>query len=126
MPNVPFLRADGFVASAFWLVPSAVVGAADDLSLSVVLASGLAAGGTWQVVHRRDLVERFGVLSLLLAGLTVVAAATPGDLGFDARGAVAGLQVVTGMVAAEYLLRLRDQRRSRAEARSAGTVPTGP
>lgn len=126
MPNVPFLRADGFVASVFWLVPWAVVGAADELSLAAVLVSGLAAGGTWQLIRRRDLVERFGVLSLLLAVLTVVAAVAPSHLGFDARGAVAGLQVAVGMVAAEYLLRLRDQHRSRAGARAAGTVPTGP
>jgi hypothetical protein len=126
VPNVPFPRADGFVASAFWLVPWAVVSAADELSLSAVLVSGLAAGGAWQVVRRRDLVERFGVLSLLLAVLTVAAAVAPGDLGFDARGAVAGLQVAVGTVAAEYLLRLRDQRRSRDEPRATGTVPTGP
>ena len=126
MPNVPSLRAGGFVASAFWLVPAMVVGSADDLSLSVVLVSGLAVGGSWQVVHRRDLVQRFGGLSLLLAVVAVVAALTPGDLGFDVRGAAAGLQVVTGIVAAEYLLRLRDGRRSRDEPRTDRAVPAGP
>ncbi|KQQ43878.1 hypothetical protein [Nocardioides sp. Leaf307] len=115
-----------FVLPLAALVWSAQVGLderATGADLSAVAAVSGASGAAWQLLHRRDLVDRlthfaaaFTVVAVLL--FAVVAWGSPVSSSLGTGVGLGG--VLTGLVHTEQWLRGRDRRRARR------TTPQGP
>ncbi|MCL2542830.1 MAG: hypothetical protein FWE71_10290 [Nocardioidaceae bacterium] len=71
---------------------------------------GLLAGCVWQWLNRRDLVDRFVVLSWLAVAAIAFVALWPGDGSIDGDGAATAFGVLAGNVLLEWWLRLPAQR----------------
>ncbi len=111
------------LAALVWAAQVGHHGSATGADLLVVAAVSGATGAAWQLLHRRDLVDR---LTHFAAAFTVVAVFFLGVVAWDSPvsaplGGGVGLGgVLTGLVTTEQWQRGRDRRRARR------TTPQGP
>jgi heme A synthase len=93
-------------------------------------AVGLALGVAWQLVHRRDLIDRLTVVAVFLtvgAATAFVMRAVAGNVTVDLSHAGGALACLAGLVLTEQALRARDLRAHRRAATSpAEAVPARP
>lgn len=125
MPTGPVVRRRFGAAFLLPLAALGWVGGGEDTTgghLFVVAVVCGIAGAAWQLLHRRDLVDR---LTHFASAFTVVAVfvfaiAAWGSPTTSFRGAGVGLGgILTGLVYAEQWLRSRDRRRARLQIRAA-------
>jgi hypothetical protein len=129
VPLVPVQRPRSALQAAFWLLPFGVLsGAGDDGPAT--LAVGLALGVAWQLVYRRDLVDRLTVVAVFLtvgAATAFLMRAVAGNVTVDLSHAGGALACLAGLVLTEQALRARDLRAHRRAATSpAEAVPARP
>ncbi len=104
-----------------WLVPlvcGGLVGTLDTLGLAmgiqqaVAYVLGLGAGVAWQLLYRRDLVDRGWFIAVVFSIGAAMNLVNDGDIGIDASTAtlVYLACVVVGLVLCERFLRWRDAR----------------
>ena len=116
-----------FLQRAWWIVPALVVTASDRWEPRTVVLASLAAGLVWQVLYRRDLADRLAFLAFVSLVPVAVLLLEPRDAGrFEAPLTLGVTMLVVGLVLAEHVLRVRDDRRAVRAARARGSVPTGP
>ena len=76
----------------------------------VTLVLGLVVGAAWQLVYRRDLVERLFPATVLLGVLLVLGLGLPGgQITVERSSSMTAVGLVMGLVLAETWLRSRDR-----------------
>ena len=108
---VPFEPARTQLQACWWLLPTLAVLFSDVLAPRVAVLAAVLAGAAWQVLWRRDVLDRLTPLAAVgLLGLVLLPALVDQWPTVEGATVTAATLVGVSVLLTEQLLRLRDQR----------------